>query len=400
MYGRLATFCFCRPAVLPAPPIESPTTVKKLLADSTMRRLFLGLVAVAALAACSDSNPTGTRASGANLGIRGTVIDPAPGTLDAQIIEIIGFWPDIQEADLLQRWEAIKKLYQQGQTKPKSLQDAINKLLDMSKQVVRMTGKMGDPTTGESQGAAAARLIEYMNLYIFGGPNTDPPPYDPDSESAVGFLTPNSSLTLVLPNGHGGVNFGKGSVNNNRTIVVTEDPVHYGPCDGPLLTELCQYPLYLDIASYPDGPLLKIAQAEVCHPPEGTFGGPPDEATHDRLRLAHTAPSDADDYVTGGTVRITPVGEENIEILPLISQTFLPSCEDITWENLTDANFLERGVRLASALASRVVRFLTPRSAYAIDQGGGGPFLDFSPFNNVDPGEEGPTGPTGCEFEC
>jgi hypothetical protein len=358
-----------------------------------MRHRLLGLVAVATVAtlvACTDSIPTGTGAPGANLRVRTTEVVPT-GTLDQEIIAIIGFWPKGQETDLLKKWEQIKKKYEEGQTDPKKLQEAIKKLFETSKHILKETKHMDDPPTGESPEAAAARLILYMNLYIFGGPDTDPPPYDPDADNAVGFLRPNAPLTIVTPSGDAGVHFDAGSVDEDRIIIVTQNPTQYADCDGPLLTELCQYPLFYDIASYPEGPLLKVAQAEICHPEEGEPGGPPDEATHLRLRLAHPAPSDAADYVPGGSVRITPVGVEDIEILPLISQTFLPSCEDVSYTPLPPeeigASLFERGVRLASALASRVGKFLAPRSAYAIDQGGGGEFLDFgSPFNNVDPG--------------
>jgi hypothetical protein len=278
------------------------------------------------------------------------------------------------------------------------MDDAIKALAAMSKHAMQNAGKMDDIESGESPEAAAARLVTYMSLYIFSGPGTDPPPYDPDAESAVGFLTPNQPLTLVTNGGHAGVHFDKGSVDNDRIIVITQDPIHWnGPCEGPLETNLCQYPLYMDIASYPDGPLLKVGQAAVCHPPVGAEGGPPDEETHDRLRLAHTTPDDPDDYVEGGIVTGTGDGE-NIEILPLIEQSFLgeDACEDVTWENEEELSLLQRGVRYASAFASRLVKWVAPSVAYAIDQGGGGGFLDFSPFNNVDAdGYLAPTGPTG-----
>jgi hypothetical protein len=364
------------------------TTLKKtFFGDFFMRRLFLGLVIVAALAACNDSTPTGTRASGRELRVRATEVTPT-GTLDEEIRLILGFWPPKPRNDLIAKWDAIVKKYNEQGTNPKALQDAIKKLYEFSKQIVKVTDKMGEPTTGESKEAAAARLIEYMNLYVFGGPDTDPPPYDPDAETAVGFLTPGAPLTLVTSGGGAGVHFDQGSVNENRTIVVTENPNQaYGTCEGPLKTKLCQFALYIDIASYPDGPLLKLAQAEVCHPEVGLTGGPPDAATHNRLRLAHTKPSDPANYVPGGIIREDPVSEEDIEILPLITQTFLPSCEGIEYEGPGEIgeNLFEQGVRLASRVARRVGRLLTPRSAYAIDQGGGGSFGDFSPFNNVDP---------------
>ncbi len=202
--------------------------------------------------------------------------------------------------------------------------------------------------------------------------------------------------------GGAGVHFDEGSTKEDRIIVISQNLTEYGECDGPLLTELCQYPLYFDISSFPDGRLLKIAQAAVCHPAVGAFGGPPDVATHDRLRLAHTKPGSPADYTPGGSIRDTPASQENIEILPYITQTFL-ACTGVEWPPVLgppvldeSAGLLQRGVHLASAFASRVVKLLTPKLAYAIDQGGGGGFLDFSPFNNVDPCS-GPTPEASCE---
>ncbi len=121
--------------------------------------------------------------------------------------------------------------------------DAYKALIGAAHNIQKLTPKMGEPANGESREAAAARLIQYMNLYVYGGPDSDPPPYDPEGNSAVGFLTPGGDLTLVTPGGHAGVHFETGSVDENRTIIITETSTLYGPCDGPLLTELCQYPL-------------------------------------------------------------------------------------------------------------------------------------------------------------
>jgi len=341
-----------------------------------MRRSLLGLVVVAVLSACSDSPVTSTTSPGISLANS----TPADGVLDQAIYDLIDQWPDGPSDAILSQWITVKRKFAEGN---QQLTDKM--FFQLASLVLKKTDEMNDPPGDETESAAAARLLSYMSLFLGG--ETDVPPAG--SDNIAGLLTPDAPLTLVTPGGWAGVHFDEGSVNEDRVVVITENPVQYGPCDGPLLTELCQYPLYYDIASYPDGPLLKVAQAQVCHPPVGAEGGPPDEATHNRLRLAHPKPASSDDYVTGGTIRDTPASAENIEILPLISQTFLPSCEDVEYqfpEEITSRNFLERGIHLASRLASRVGRFLTPKSAYAIDQGGGGGFVDFgSPFNNVDP---------------
>lgn len=339
-----------------------------------MRRSLLGLLVVAVLSACSDSPVTSTTSPSITL----AKSTPPEGPLDQAIYDLIGEWPDGTSNAILSQWINVKRQFEDGN------QAAADKaFFQLAGFILNKTDNMNDPPGGESKTSAAARLLSYMSLFLGG--ETDVPPGG--TENAAGLLTPHAPLTLVTPGGQAGVHFDAGSVNENRLIVITKDPTQYGPCDGPLLTELCQYPLYFDIASYPDGPLLKIAQAAVCHPEIGDEGGPPDQLTHDRLRLAHTKPDDPDNYVTGGIIRDTPPSQENIEILPVVTQTFLSVCEDVEYQfpGVITGNFLDRGVRLASRVASRVGRFLTPRSAYAIDQGVGGGFLDFSPFNRVDP---------------
>jgi hypothetical protein len=244
-----------------------------------------------------------------------------------------------------------------------------------------------DPPNGETREAAASRLILYMLLYIYGGPDTEPPPYFPGADNAVGNLKTNQPLTLVTPSGNAGVHFDEGSTDVDRIIVIVQNPEPWGECDGPLTTNLCQYPLFYDIMSFPDnGPLLKIAQAAICHPAVGEPYGPPDEDTHGFLRLAHKKPSNPDWYTPGS---IVPTDEgEDIEILPLISQTFL-ICDDVQYDPpppdfYEEFGALNRGLRSVVHLASRVGKFLLPKSAFAIDQGGGGGFEVFSPFNNVD----------------
>jgi len=101
-----------------------------------------------------------------------------------------------------------------------------------------------------------------MSLYVFDGPNTTPPDFFPQADNAVGILTPGAPLTLVTPTKHAGVHFDAGSVNEDRIIVITQNPTPYpNDCTGPLLTTLCQWPQFYTIESFPDGALLKVAQA-------------------------------------------------------------------------------------------------------------------------------------------
>jgi hypothetical protein len=348
-----------------------------------MRRCLIGLVVLAALTACSDSSPTSTTAPGLKAHPRSIIVS---GTLDENIQELMALYKKGQENDFLQKWAQIKKEYNQGQTDPKKLAQAKKHLNDLIKHILQETPKHmeDDPPDGESPDAAASRLIQYMLLYIYGGPDSEPPPYFPGADNAVGLLTPNNALTLITDEGGAGVHFDKGSTDVDRIIIITQNPEPWGECDGPLYTTLCQYPLYFDIQSFPDdNKLLKIAIASVCHPKVGEPYGPPSETVHDRLRLAHTAPEDEGDYVPGGTV-LKDEGND-IEILPYMSQTF-HACVDVEYDP-PPGDFYEYetgALQQLKHLAIRAGKFFLPKSAYAIDQGGGGGFELFSPFNNVD----------------
>jgi alpha-tubulin suppressor-like RCC1 family protein len=168
-----------------------------------------------------------------------------------------------------------------------------------------------------------------------------------------------------------------GSVAQNTIIVISQNPTPYhDACSGPLATKLCQYPQFYTFDEFPHARLLKAGKFSVCHDNGGTSRLP--LADHDRFRLAHAKPSDPADYTPGSTIR--DQNGESIEILPLIHQAFA-TCTDVQYTASAGT-----GVRGALQRFARAVgRLVVPSEAYAIDQGGGGLSLDFSPFNDVDP---------------
>jgi hypothetical protein len=336
-----------------------------------MRHRLLGVVATAfAVAACSDSSPSPTSLRPDKL--RSTVITPT-GTLDQNIQSLLSLWPTGLETSLLAQWNAIKTKYAAGQTDPASLAIAKEKLVTLVAQIQKKTADADQPPNSETREAMAARVILYMSLYIYNGPNTTPPDYTAGADAAVGILTPSAPLTVVTPSQQAGAQFPIGSTDVNRIIVITQNPTPYPDnCSGPLQTTACQYPLFYFIESFPGGKLLQQAKAAICHVDAGTNRYP--LADHDRFRLAHAKPANPSDYTAGSTIR------DNIEILPLITQSFV-TCSNVQYAS-TGGNLLERGARFASSLLGKLV---TPKSAFAIDQGGGGGFEIFSPFNNVDP---------------
>lgn len=344
---------------LPAPTLEFPDDGEKLFARSLiMRRSLLGLVLVAVLSACNDSPPVTGMTSPNTISMAKS---PPVNSLDESIYAIIALWPKGHSNAILSQWIAIKGMYAEG-----DLAGANAKLADLAAFILKKSPGMSDPPGGESKNAAAARLLSYMVLFLGG--ETEAPPAGTDN--AAGLLTPDAPLTLITPSGHAGTQFEEGSVAENRLIVITQNAASFDFCDGPLPTTRCQYPLFYDIKSIPDGSLLKPGVADMCLDPH------PFE--HDDLLLAKPDAS-------------------NPSVIELLAESSVPEfidCSDIGGEEVaTDRSLLGRVVHIASAIASRVGKLLAPKSAYAIDQGGGGEFGDFgSPFNWV--------GPDGCEIEC
>lgn len=320
-----------------------------------MRRLFVGLVAVAALAACSDSPVTGT----VSPTVRLSQAVPPANDLDQAIYDLIAEWPVGLSAAILSQWTNVKTKFAAGD------EAATNqKLLYLAIYILRKAPDMNEPAGPETKNALAARVISYMALFVGG--ETDAPPAGTDN--AVGILKPGVPLTLITPSGHAGTQFEGDETAENRIIIITQNANSFDFCEGPLPTTRCQYALFYSIQSIPSGALLNPGVADICLDPH------PEE--HDDLRLAHTDPDDSND----------------IELLPPATTAKFIDCSDIGEEVITDASLFGRAVRLASALGSRIGKLLTPKSAYAIDQGGGGEFGDFSPFNWV--------GPEGCEIDC
>jgi hypothetical protein len=299
------------------------------------------------------------------------------GTLDQNIIALIKLFPTGLENAGSARWDAIKQKYAAGLTDPNRMATAKSMLFNLSTWVRDHSGSMATPPSGETKPAAAARLIEYMALYVFGGPTTPVPGYAPGADNTVGFVTPDAAATIVTPSTRAGVHLDAGSVDENTIVVITENPTPYpAACSGPLQTRLCQYPRFYTFDQFPHKRLLKAATFAVCHVNAGSVREP--LADHDRFRLAHAKPDDPADYTPGSTIR--DQNGESVEVLPLVHQAFT-TCEDV--EYTADAG---TGINsLLRRAMGAVGRVLTPKLAYAIDQGGGGLSFAFSPFNDVDP---------------
>jgi hypothetical protein len=326
--------------------------------------------------ACSD-NPAASKLAAP----RGAGFEVTPsGTLDQEIMTILALLPKGLETAATTRWGNLKAKYALGLSDPAQMAVAKQMLFDLSAWVTMKGPNMDPPPNNESKAAAASRAVLYMAMYVFKGPGTSPPTYFTGADAVVGLVTPGAAATVVTPTLHAGVAFEAGSVAENTIIVVSQNnSAGFAPnCTGPLQTLLCQYPQFYTFEQFPHTRLLKGARFSVCHVSiDGERARHP-LADHDRFRLAHPKPANPADYTPGSTIRET--FGESIEILPLASQTFTV-CHDVNYTPETPPEEIGLLGRMGRALA----KLMSPKPAYAIDQGLGGVSFSFSPFNDVDP---------------
>lgn len=336
-------------------------------------RVLLSAAAVVFAAACGDQGDvTGTGGFASS-----RQIAPASGTLEQNIYALFSLYPQGITSAGLNRWNTLKRAYGVGLSDASKMRVAHDQLFRLAEWVRDMAPRMQDPPGDETRSGAAARLALYMSLYIYQGPSTQPPAYSTGTDNAVGFVTPSEGGTIVTPSTNAGVSVPAGAVDVNTIVVITENPTPYpANCSGPLPTQLCQYPKFYHFSQFPHARLNVAAKFAVCHVNHGTQRLP--LADHDRFRLAHNKPANPADYTPGSTIR--DQNGESIEILPLTTQTF-SLCDHIHYA-LSEPTGLN-GLLARAAVA--IEDFLSPKSALAIDQGGGGMAVMFSDFNNVDP---------------
>src|SRR5215213_1185194 len=162
-----------------------------------MRRLFLGVIVVAALAACTDSTPTGTSARNLDRGRANISTASTQEDLLAEIANIIAYWPKSQAKSLTSKWNDVLKLYEAGQTDPAKADEAKKKLGELAAFIVKNQG-LANPPAGTPE-EAAQQLILDMVLYVYGG--------TPGGDNVTGLLLPDEELTLHTPNRWAGLHF-------------------------------------------------------------------------------------------------------------------------------------------------------------------------------------------------
>ena len=356
-----------------------------------MRRIALPLTACLILLATSCSDTSRPTRFSAPLGARYQLT--AAGTLDSEIIALIqALFPPELETNVLSQWSVIKARLAGGE-----IATAKAKLVETTTFIQANQSRMDPPPNNESIATATARLVLYMSLYVYDGPTTPvPPQIGVGSDAKIEVVSPTQPATVTTQLKHAATHLDAGSVTTSTIIVVTQNTTFFAShCSGPLATKYCQYPIYYEFHSFPHVRFEKPVQVAMCVvPPGGNYGVLPG-VDDNMLVRAHDKPVDPADFTPGGY----PVPGENVEILP-INRLFDPThpiidCSGTVYPQVTLfhvpprpegvlGSALALAARAGNSAARYVAAMLTPRSAYAIDNGVEHNTFAFSQFVNMD----------------
>lgn len=340
-----------------------------------MKRCAVALGTLLLVAGCSDGRDQASMLAGPR-GLRSAGVLEHLGTVDA-LIDALFRGGNATAARA--RWNTVLRFDGNGDAARarKHMFDLAGYLLKKQRQ-----GQLIDP---DGDGDASIQDgVNKMLALMFGEVYPDAPPFpaEPGGDAAVALID-GSAQTVVTPLRRAGIELDEGSTDTPFLLVIDENPVGVYPrCGGPLATTRCQFPLFYRFTPYPDTRLAKTARFGVCTLQEGHPYGPADAAQHERMRLAH----DVGGHKVDDPSRIV----EGIAVMPYVSVDFL-DCDEISYapppifDGLGMVNpVLRGGLTLAARVGRALASAITPRSAYAIDRGGGGEDDFFSPFNAVD----------------
>lgn len=272
------------------------------------------------------------------------------------------------EASVQARWNTVKR------KKATNFAVAAKDLSALADWIDKKAGSI-TPPVGESQLEASVRLVLNMSHWLYGGGNT---PIEPEvgQDVAVEVVPAGQPATVKVPSEHAAVDFGP--QNQDRIIIISQQE-YPGQCNGPLKTSRCQYPLFYRFDSFPHEKLAGSGRFAICLVTTGDrrpLEYPSDEPggeVHRRIRLAHELPADPANYTPGAT------REGQIEILQLASeQKGITRCNQ---ESHVGMGSFEKALHNVMHFAGRV---LSPRDAFAYDQGPEHQSDFFSYFNAVD----------------
>jgi hypothetical protein len=324
----------------------------------------------------------------------------ATGTLDGEITTLIArLFPNGLETAAGTRWDGIRDKYAAG-----DIVGAKKRVAELSKWVKSKQSQMDTPPMNESRGTAASRLILYMSLYVFNGPNTAiPGEMGVGADAAAEIISPTAPALVQTEAKKASARFDAGTVADETIIVITQNTQFYGKkCSGPFNTKYCQYPLFYHYQSFPKQGFLKDVRTSICHvhrDPNDAYDAskyqPLPGVDHDKFVTLHDLPAEEKNYTPGGK----PVPSDNVEVLPL-NTTSIPStpptaCSGTTYGQvaLFEVPPAPSGVlgkayafaaRTINGAAASVGRALTPENLYAVDNGEEHNTRFFSEFTNAD----------------
>ena len=333
------------------------------------RTLLLAALCCALATACGDQSVTSPTSGKSTLA--------ATVSLDEQINALIdASFPTGLRTAAHARWNNVKR--QLVRTTKGPSQASKQQHLNLVDWIQKQQGQLRPPG-GETAEHAAARVVLLMSLYVYNGEDYQPPVVvTPTADVTLAVVTPSTTTetSVVTPTERAAVTFPPGSVTEPTVIVIAQETVNYPEnCSGPLDTRYCQYPQFYEFNVFPDVHLPVPAKVEVCHINSGAARRPLPGSEHDEYRIAHDRPADPANYTEGATQI------DGIEILPYVTTGSLANCGSTSYA----ASLLNRPDNLLTRFAARVLRAVTPKSAWAIDQGGGGEVSFFSHFAIVDP---------------
>ena len=204
-------------------------------------------------------------------------------------------------ADLVDRIEA---LFPEGSARDMAF-DQVEAILDQASEDLLFdfivfgsteleAGRLLDPA-GDDPPTSEGALADLFEA-VADEAALDPPPISEAAltEGAVAFVD-EDGMTVVTQSGFGGVDFPAGALPGRTLIILERLPEEGAPGDGPLPTDLDQYPIFYQVTTFPEvGELSAEAVVGLCvvDPPD-PFAPAPDVAA--RLRLAHPDPDDPAD---------------------------------------------------------------------------------------------------------
>ncbi|MGH9322214.1 MAG: hypothetical protein ACRD3V_20305 [Vicinamibacteria bacterium] len=214
--------------------------------------------------------------------------------------------------------EQIEALFPEGAARDMAI-DQVEQILDQASQTLLLdfiifgtteleAGRLLDPGADDPPTTEGALADLFEAVADEAGVEAPPVSEDALATGAVAFVDENG-LTVVTRSGFGGVDFPSGALAQRTLVILERLPETGEPADhdGPLPTELDQYPIFYQVTTFPEVDELSaeaIAGLCVLDPPD-PFA--PEPVVAARLRLAHPDPDDP----------------ASIEFLPLAEAPFL-----------------------------------------------------------------------------